>query len=62
MRRIAGGGEKQPVVPAEPVPVSLCEAHRRWAEVLRRIFEMDRSHAPPRRVPEHDTGVGTAEE
>ncbi len=41
MRRKAGYAEHQPVVPAEPVPVPLREARRRWAELLRRIFEVD---------------------
>ena len=40
MRRKAGG-EHQPVVYAEPVPEALREARRRWAELLRRIFEVD---------------------
>jgi hypothetical protein len=40
-RRRAGAGEDRPVVFAEPVVVPLREARRRWAELLRRIFEID---------------------
>ena len=31
---------------AEPVPVPLREAHRRWAELLRRIFEVEPLECP----------------
>ena len=31
---------------AEPVPVPLREARRRWAELLRRIFEIDPLRCP----------------
>ncbi len=46
IRRRAGAQEQPPVVEAEFVPPSLPEARRRWAELLRRIFEID-----PLRVP-----------
>ncbi|NIM52354.1 MAG: IS91 family transposase, partial [Gemmatimonadales bacterium] len=39
-RRKAGGEEQVPVY-AEPVPVALRQTRRRWAELLRRIFEID---------------------
>ena len=39
-RRQAGTGE-QPIVYAESVPVPLREARRRWAELLRRILEIE---------------------
>ncbi len=41
MQRKAGYAEHQPLVHAEPVPVPLREALRRWAELLRRTFEVD---------------------
>ncbi len=34
------------MVYAEPVPVPLREARRRWAELLRRIFEVDPLQCP----------------
>ena len=40
MRRNAGT-EHQQVVYAEPLPEAVREARRRWAELLRRIFEID---------------------
>ncbi len=39
--RRRAGTEGQQTVYAEPVPVPLREARRRWAELLRRIFEID---------------------
>ena len=41
IRRRAGAPEQPPAVEAESVPPSLPEARRRWAELLRRIFEVD---------------------
>ncbi len=41
IRRRAGAHEQPPAVEAESVPLSLPEARRRWAELLRRIFEVD---------------------
>ncbi len=40
IRRRAGAHEQPPAVEAESVPLSLPEARRRWAELLRRIFEV----------------------
>ena len=48
MRRKANkGDEQQPLVTVDPQPEALVEARRRWAELLRRIFEVD----PLRRAP-----------
>ncbi len=44
--RRKAGGEERAVVYAEPVPVPLREARRRWAELLRRIFEVDPLQCP----------------
>jgi hypothetical protein len=42
MRRKANkGDEQQPLVTVDPQPEALVEARRRWAELLRRIFEVD---------------------
>ena len=42
MRRKADeGDEQQPLVTVEPEPEALRKAKRRWAELLRRIFEVD---------------------
>jgi hypothetical protein len=46
MRRTAGAEEPPPVVDAEPVPHGLREARRRWAELRRRIFEVDPLQGP----------------
>jgi hypothetical protein len=46
VRRRVRGGEDRPVVYAEPVAVPLREARRRWAELLRRIFEIDPLECP----------------
>ncbi len=35
------GDEQQPLVTVDPQPEALVEARRRWAELLRRIFEVD---------------------
>ena len=40
VRRRAGAGEDRPVAFAERVVVPLREARRRWAELLRRIFDL----------------------
>ena len=40
-RRTAGAAAVPPVEVAAPVPLPLREARRRWAELLRRIFEVD---------------------
>lgn len=45
-RRKAGPHEQRPVVEAEAVPPALAQARRRWAELLRRIFEVDPSWNP----------------
>ncbi len=45
IRRRAGTEEQQTVY-AEPVPVPLREARRRWAELLRRIFEVEPLECP----------------
>ena len=45
IRRRAGTEEQQTVY-AEPVPVPLREARHRWAELLRRIFEVDPLRCP----------------
>ncbi|HEX9582075.1 MAG TPA: hypothetical protein VF970_13320 [Gemmatimonadales bacterium] len=34
------------VVEAEAVPAALADVRRRWAELLRRIFEVDRCAVP----------------
>ncbi len=42
MRRKANKGDvQQPLVTVDPQPEALVEARRRWAELLRRIFEVD---------------------
>ncbi len=46
IRRRAGAHERPPAVEAESVPPSLPEARRRWAELLRRIFEVDPLRCP----------------
>jgi len=40
-RRARGADAAPPVEVAAPVPLPLQEARRRWAELLRRIFEVD---------------------
>ncbi len=45
-RRRAGVPEPAPAVEAEAVPPALQEARRRWAELLRRIFEIDPLRCP----------------
>ena len=44
--RRRAGTEEQPTVYAAPIPVPLREAHRRWAELLRRIFEVEPLECP----------------
>ena len=46
IRRRAGAPEEPPAVEAESVPPSLPEIRRRWAELLRRIFEVDPLRCP----------------
>ena len=47
IRRKAGPDEQPPVaVEAEAVPPALAQARRRWAELLRRIFEVDPLRCP----------------
>jgi hypothetical protein len=46
IRRRAGAHEQPPAVETESVPPSLPEARRRWAELLRRIFEADPLRCP----------------
>ncbi len=42
MRRKANDGDKeQQLVIADPMPEAVREARRRWAELLRRIFEIE---------------------
>jgi len=42
MRRKANkGDQQQPLVTVDPEPEALRQARRRWAELLRRIFEVD---------------------
>jgi len=41
IRRRTGGGAEPPVVVAAPVAVPHRAAQRRWAELLRRLFEVD---------------------
>jgi hypothetical protein len=43
-RKATEAGEEHPTVCVDPEPEALSEAGRRWAELLRRIFEVD----PPR--------------
>ena len=44
IRRRAGGADAPPPIAiTAPVPLPLQEARRRWAELLRRIFEVDRA-------------------
>jgi hypothetical protein len=40
-RKASEAGEEQPVVHVDPEPAVLSEAGKRWAELLRRIFEVD---------------------
>jgi hypothetical protein len=40
-RKASEAGEEQPVVCVDPEPAVLSEAGKRWAELLRRIFEVD---------------------
>jgi hypothetical protein len=46
IRRTAGPHEQPPVVEAEAVSPALHEVRRRWAELLRRIFEVDPLRCP----------------
>ena len=46
MRRRALGERAPPVEVAAPVSIPLREARRRWAELLRRIFEVDPLRCP----------------
>ncbi len=46
IRRKDGAHEQPPTAEAESVPPSLPEARRRWAELLRRIFEVDPLRCP----------------
>jgi hypothetical protein len=46
MRRPAGVPDPAPVLATEAVPPALHEARRRWAELLRRIFEVDPLRCP----------------
>ena len=46
IRRQAGADEQPPVVDAPPVPDALRAARRRWADWLRRIFEIDPLRCP----------------
>ncbi len=61
IRRRAGAHEQPPAVEAESVPPSLPEARRRWAELLRRIFEVDPLRCPRcvlvRAVADPSTGL-----
>ncbi len=41
-------GVPEPALAAAPVPPALQEACRRWAELLRRIFEVDPLRCPGR--------------
>jgi hypothetical protein len=45
-RRKAGPHEQRPGVEAEVVPPALAHARRRWAALLRRIFEVDPLRCP----------------
>ena len=40
-RKTAQAGEEHSIVSVDPEPEALSEAGRRWAELLRRIFEVD---------------------
>ncbi len=40
-RKTTEGDTEQPLVKVDPEPDALREARRRWAELLRRIFEVD---------------------
>ena len=55
IRRTAGSHQQPPVVEAEAVPPALHEVRRRWAELLRRIFEVD-----PLRVRSAATRCGSS--
>jgi hypothetical protein len=46
IRRQAGGGTQPAVVAADVVPPALAAVRRRWAELLRRIFEVDPLRCP----------------
>jgi len=46
IRRRAGVPEPAPAVAAEAVPAALADVRRRWAELLRRIFEVDPLRCP----------------
>jgi hypothetical protein len=45
-RRPRTPADEAPVAVADPVPLPLREARRRWAEVLRQIFEVDPLRCP----------------
>jgi hypothetical protein len=45
-RRQAGGDQQPAVVVADGVPPALAAVRRRWAELLRRIFEVDPLRCP----------------
>jgi hypothetical protein len=40
-RKASEAGEEHPIVCVDPEPQTLSEAAHRWAELLRRIFEVD---------------------
>jgi hypothetical protein len=46
IRRRTGVPEPAPAVAAEAVPAALADVRRRWAELLRRIFEVDPLRCP----------------
>lgn len=46
IRRRAGVPDQAPTVAAEAVPPALADARRRWAELLRWIFEVDPLRCP----------------
>jgi hypothetical protein len=46
IRRKAAPHQQPPVAAAEAVPAALAQARRRWAELLRRIFEFDPLRCP----------------
>jgi hypothetical protein len=45
-RTAAAGDAARPVVTVDPEPEAVREARRRWAELLRRIFEVDPLRCP----------------
>lgn len=45
-RHRRAGGTAPPITVADPVPLPLREARRRWAELLRQIFEVDPLRCP----------------